>query len=155
MVRQPGEDLVHVHVHGILFEIDPGFELMQTLFVVVFTHPRVVTIVPIMYTADEIVPDDSPVSHQGAAMLTAAVKHRYLIVIANHNQVDIGDKSIPRLTIFQLTPGGGASLFYCLWLHRGHFASPSMLSLETVHFPIFDIRIYLDSVTSQFLEFAL
>ena len=55
-----------------------------------------------MNAANKIVAFDKAIGHERAAMETATVKHRNLVIETNNDKIDLADERIFRAPIFQL-----------------------------------------------------
>ena len=89
----PRRDLVGVHPHRVV--LDPGRELLEHFAVVILTDARVVSIVPAVQSADEVLTFDAPIGKQRASMEAAPVQHRYGVFLlpTNDDKVDALDQS--------------------------------------------------------------
>jgi hypothetical protein len=100
----PRCDFRFVNQNSVGVMVDRAAELVQNLLIVVFGNPGIQTIVPVVNAANEVVAIHEPVRHERTAVETPSVKNRYLVIKSHHNQVDICDKRIGRLTIFKIAP---------------------------------------------------
>jgi hypothetical protein len=87
MLKRPARDLIFINEN--LTILDPGVEFWQRLIIVVFADSCVDAIVPSMHTTNQISAIDSAIGHQCAPMRTASVQYANVIVISEHNQINV------------------------------------------------------------------
>ena len=82
--------------------LNPRVEFRQRFAVVVLADAGVEAVVPAVKAADQVVPLDRSVGHQGAAVQAAAVEHGNLVVVADHDEIDSGHQCVGGFSVFQI-----------------------------------------------------
>jgi len=101
IVLAPRSDLIGIDTNLVFF--DPGPELPQFFRILIFRDPGIQPVVPVMHAADQIIiVVDMSIGHQRAAVKAAAIEHRNLLIELHHDEIDLGNQRISRLSIFEL-----------------------------------------------------
>ena len=79
------KDLRAVDIDILAF--DEVLEFVQNLVIVVLADPRVDAVVPVMETANEIVPIDEAIRQQGTPVMAATVHDGYVIPLLDKHKV--------------------------------------------------------------------
>ena len=115
----PLPDFVFVNIDSVV--LYPCIKFGEAFRVLIFADTGIVVVIPLVNATYQVFAVNVTVSEQCPAVMTPAVKHRYIVVIPDDHEIDVRNESISRLAIIEFAEVSDLCFRHFFWTCLRHY----------------------------------